>query len=351
MRCCRHLALLSLLALAACGERATQAPTSPDGATPAFDKGVPCPTTSFPIASANQQIQDLYPNGARENSMLARAFDISKRWSQCKVADPQTKVGTFVQTLLQDFTAGRLNVFMTPPTTADRIQELIRTMYEGVGLTDPNIPVDQLKPGGQVASGLFIPGTPLLVRTSNAATRIPADAFSENTLITMYELRDDANPLFTDLNQFPPFYDINASNASGDHDLNGFAPLGFCVDQLITDEIDVAIGHNRRDGEGGFFFEVLPPITEAEFASLGLPCTPLANPASEGGSVGSVLNGKGTLGDLARGAWEAAQSGAMSMFFPQPAEAASSAANKGVGGRASSYSPFGIVDQSSGGYF
>ena len=346
MRRSRHLAVLGLLILAGCGEQASQVPTSPDGSRPSFDKGVPCPSTVFPFDAASQQIKDLYPNGSAENAMVARAFDISKKWSQCKVADPQTKVGTFVQTLLQDFLAGRLNV-LSSPSTADRVSALIQLMYEGVGLTNPNIPLDQLAPNGDVGSGLFVPGQALLVRTStrDAGTKIPANAFSENTLITIYRLRDDANPLDTEGQQSPPFYDINASNSSETHDLNGYAPLGICVDEAaIADFTDPAIGHNRLvpDGEGGFFFEfeVLDPITPTEFAGLGLICTTLVNPASP-----ALLHGRTGLGDLALGAWEAAQSAAVSVFLPQPAHAATSVGKVGVGGRASSYSPFGIVDQ------
>jgi hypothetical protein len=346
MRHSRHFAALALLFLAACGEQGSQIPTSPDGARPSFDKGIPCPTTQFPFNDASQQIRDLYPNGAAENAMVARAFDISKKWSQCKVADPQGKVGEFVQTLLGDFLAGRLNT-LSAPSTADRVSALIALMYEGVGLTDPGIPVDQLKPGGDIGIGLFIPGQPLLVRTStrNAGTKIPANAFTENTLITIYRLRDDSDPLLTEDQQSPPFYDINASNNSGTHDLNGFAPLGICVDQdAISEFVNPAIGHNRRvpGEEGGFFFEfeVLDPITTAEFTSLGLTCTTLINPATS-----AMRAGSGTLGDLALGAWEAAQSAAVSLFLPQPAQASSAVGQVGVGGRASSYSPFGIVDQ------
>jgi hypothetical protein len=345
MRRSRYLAVLGLSILAACGEQASQVPTSPDGGRPSFDKGVTCPTTAFPFNAASAQIKDLYPNGAAENAMVARAFDISKKWSQCKVADPQGKVGTFVRTLLQDFLAGRLNV-LTGPTTAERVSALIKLMYEGVGLKDPNIPLDQLAPNGDVGTGLFIPGQALLVRTStgNAGTKIPANAFTENTLITIFRLKDDANPLLTGLAQSPPFYDINASNNSETHDLNGYAPLGICVDEeAISEFVNPAIGHNRlvSDGEGGFFFqfEVLDPITPQEFAGLGLICTTLVNPATS-----ASLDGRSTLGDLALGAWEAAQLATVSLFLPQPAQAASSVGKVGIGGRASSYSPFGIVD-------
>jgi hypothetical protein len=336
MRRIPPLILIGALALSACSEDANQTPTSPAG-QPAFDKGVPCPTTSFPFPVASDQIKALYPNNATETAMVARAFDISKKWSQCKVADPQGKVADFVRILLSDFLNNRLNA----TATATDVQALINTMYSGVGLTAPIIPLSQLAPGGDVGSGLFIPGQVLIIRTStnNAATKIPANAFNENTLITIYRLRDDANPLSTDFQpQFPPFYDINASNASGTHNLNSgtFALLGLCLDDADVGDInDPAIGHNRFPGGEGSF-EVLPALTAAEYASLGLACPIPANEPD--GSA--FLDGRSTLGDLAQAA--------IAVLLPKPLLAASSVGNTGVGGRASSYSPFGIVDRSPG---
>jgi hypothetical protein len=345
MRRLDYAAVLGLLVLAACSEQATQTPTSPADGGPAFDKGVPCPTTIVPIDVANQQITDLYPAGAKRSSMLSRAFDISKKWSKCKVADPQEKVGTFVQQLLVDFANGVLTDYTTPPTTADRVNALIATMFSGVGLSAPDIPLDQLQPGGDVGVGLFIPGTPLLVRTStgDAGTKVAGNAFTENTVISIFRLRDDADPLDTFLSegfvtQFPPFYEIIASNASGDHTVIGGAPVGICVDDAELSQInDVAIGHNDERGETSF--EILPPISLAEFASLQLACTTLANPESS-----AMRQHHGPLGELALGAWEAAQAGLTSLFLPVPTQA-TVVGKTGVGGRTSSYSPFGIVDQ------
>jgi hypothetical protein len=349
MRRLDHAAVLGLLVLAACSEQSTQTPTSPADGGPAFDKGVPCPTTNFPIDVANQQITGLYPAGAQRSFMLSRAFDISKKWSKCKVADPQEKVGEFVQQLLLDFAGDKLTVYTTPPTTEDRVNALISTMFSGVGLSAPDFPLDDLQSGGDVGVGLFTPGTPLLVRTStnNAGTRIAGNAFTENTVISIFRLTDQANPLETDqfegfVTQFPPFYEIIASNASGNHTVIGGAPVGICVDDAELSGInDVAIGHNDERGEGPEF-EILPPISLAEFASLQLACTALANPESS-----AMLRRHGPLGELALGAWQAAQAGLTSLFLPVPAQA-TVVGKTGVGGRTSSYSPFGIVDQNPG---
>jgi hypothetical protein len=61
----------------------------------------------------------------------------------------------------------------------------------------------------------------------------------------------------------------------------------------------------------------------------------------------------GSLGNLALGAWSAASqsvaSAAQAIFLPQPLQAATVVdLTKGVGGRTTKYSPFGVVDAFSG---
>ena len=180
--------ILSLVVLAACSDNSRQTPMEPP---PEFDKGVPCPGTTFPLNQAKTQITALYPAGKLRTNALAVAADIAKRWSQCKVADPQRKVVAFVKALLSDFRAGRLTVYPTTPTTAERVSTLINTMYSGVGFGTPNLPVDPTT-GTDFGVGFFTPGTPLLVRTNlnDGAVSVPGNAFTETTAITVL-LRPD----------------------------------------------------------------------------------------------------------------------------------------------------------------
>jgi hypothetical protein len=334
-------ALSGALMLSACSDQSLQPPTAPPaGGQPAFDKGVACGTPAFPLSDAQQRVRDLYPNGALENNALAKVFDISKRWSQCKVADPQAKVGTFVQNLLKDFRAGVLNSYTTSPTTVERVGALINLMYSGVGLANTR----------NDGVGFFQPGTQLLVRAdgNKVGAIVCATCFSEPTLISVTRLPDTPPQLVTDgRDQFAPFWDVNASNASNTHVMTGFGITGACVEDAVLAQIeandgDPQVGHNPFNADPQFF-EILSAASPSEYASLGLACTTQANPPTS-----SFRNGGGTLGDLALGAWQAASqsvsSAAQWVFLPRPLRAATLLTPTGVAGRTSSYSPFGVVD-------
>jgi hypothetical protein len=246
--------------------------------------------------------------------------------------------------IIKKFQAGVL-IGGTSPGTAGKVQALINTLFTGVGLAAPNLPIASLG-SGDVGSGLFVPGTPLLVKTGsgNAAAQIPGDGFNEPTLITIIQLADNSNPLNPPAGtpQFPPFYDINAANASGTHALaNAAHPgiVGFCVDDaVLAQTFDPQIGHKRFDGT----FEFLDPASGAEYASLGLNCTVQGN---GGGSSSTItLNGRGGMQGLALKAWNAALPLAEAILLPEPLHAAMPPGGTGLGGRTSSFSPFGVVD-------
>jgi len=310
-----------------------------------FDKGVPCGTPAFPLANANTLVKLVYPNGAPENNALAKVFDISKKWSQCKVADPQAKVVEFVKTLYADWIAQPTSR-LTPQATAGKVAELISLMYSGVGLAADNVGV-----------GSYTPGTALRVRAdnNNVGTIIPANGFNEPTVVAITRLPDSPPPLVTfGQDQFPPFYDITVTNASGTHNLvsGEVGIVGFCVTDAVLAQIadndgDPQIGHNPTDGLPEF--EILDEASADEFADLGLFCTIQANPAP---IITQLFHG-GDLGELALGTWNAASesvaSAAKAILMPQPVYAAAVAdLSTGVGGRTTKYSPFGVVDAFSG---
>ena len=341
----RYLLLAALsgaLVLTACSDQSPQPTTGPQAVDqPLFDKGVPCPTTPFPLADANVLVKLVYPDGTPENTALAKVFDISKKWSKCKVADPQGKVVEFVKVLYADWIGGRLTAEATP----QKVGELIDLMYSGVGLT-----------ASDNGYGLYT-GTEIRVRGDNnkVGTIIPDGGFgTEPTVITITRLADTPQLVTFGQDQFPPFYDITVTNALGTTNLalGTFGIVGFCVTDAVLAQIadndgDPQIGHNPTDGVP--VFEILDEASADEFADLGLFCTIQANPAP---IITQLFHG-GDLGDLALGTWNAASesvaSAAKAILLPQPLYAAAIAdLSTGVGGRTTKYSPFGVVDAFSG---
>lgn len=358
----RRLALAVLsgaLVLAACSDASRQGPSD----TPAFDKGVPCPDTDFPLAQANALITQLYPAGTGghgkhaddpRGDMLARAHDISEKWSKCKVADPQGKVVDFVADLLADFNAGNL-IGGTSSETAALVGQLVNVMYAGVGFgsTFPAPPLPDVPTSGpDYGIGFFTPGTQLLVQTSshNGAVLIPANGFTEPTTVTVYLRPNTPNPFdATGFLVYPPFYEITASNLSGTHYLaNGQAVVGFCVDDTQVPSLtDPAIAHlavSEGTNPGGF--EILTDASDPQYESLGLDCERFAPPPPV---VGSLFN-KGVGGFFRQAPAVAAhyiRSAATALLLPTELHASVFFGKYGLGGLASSLSPFGVTDRGS----
>jgi hypothetical protein len=319
------------LALAGCSDNTREAPTEP---RVELDKGIPCPGTVFPLNTAKTQITALYPAGKLRTAALAKASDIAKRWSQCKVADPQSKVVAFVKQLLSDFRAGVLLSYPPPSTTADRVSALINTMYSGVGFGSPNLPLDA-STGTDFGIGFFTPGTPLLVRSNlnDIAVRLAGDAFTETTAITVLLRPNTPNPFDgSGHTVLPPFVEITASNLSGAHYLaTGRAVVGFCLDEeSLAGLNDPAIAHLAvTEGAHPGGFEVLDEASSAQYAALGLNCEQFVPPE---------------IGWSFERGLEALASTAGALFLPGRLEAA--VGKKGLGGLATSLSPFGVTDRS-----
>ncbi|MBA3554920.1 MAG: hypothetical protein H0W29_09220 [Gemmatimonadales bacterium] len=347
MRYLATAALCGTLLLAGCSQDMPSAPAEPD---PEASAALRCITPGFPLKLALAQIvgtrtsPGLYP-ASRPRPLalaLARVAEIAALWTLCKPAQAQAKVATHTTILLDDYRAGRL-VGGTSEATATRVVAHTNTMWQGVGLQAPNIPVFP-GTGTDFGFGLFTPGQELLVQTGsqNGAVRIPSNGFTETTLITIVQRATDPNPFEgTAENVFPPFYEIVASNASNTHYLaNGTSAIvGFCVDDELFPAIlsmaDPAIAHIAvPEGTNPGGFEILD---DASTAGLGLDC-----PTPEG--FGSLFDGG--LKGFASTAPRLLRTAAASLFLPTRAEAAASALGKtGLGGLARSLSPFGVVDR------
>ena len=214
---------------------------------------------------------------------------------------------------------------------------LINTMLAGVNLA-PNFPTT---PSSDLdfGAGWFIPGTPLLIKSSlgDGGVFLPGNAFPVPGAVTMLRLPPSSNP-FEDESILPPFFDITASNSLGTHYLTAGvkAIVGFCVEEEVLNSLnEPAIAHiaaTEPGHPGGF--ELLDAATAAQYNSLGLTdCAQLPT------SFGSLLHGGWP--NLKSYAGAALQS----MLLPE-ALAAATLAKGGLGGLASSLSPFGIADRS-----
>jgi hypothetical protein len=337
MRGFTFLSLAGAVALGACTEQDHQPTAPPKPVVPAAEvTSVPCPPTfSFPINNVVKQIKALFPGGRLRDQATSQASAIRDNWQRCRVATARDRASTFVTFILLHYEAEDL-IGGKSATTEGRKNTLISTVYTGVGL-----------PGGDFGSDVYV-GDALLIKTlsGNAAVFLPDDAFTEPTVITIVRLPDESNPLNPPEGtpQFPPFYDITASNSSNTHVLAGEreAVVGFCVDDSVLPDADLSdpqIGHRRFDD----VFEILPAATAGEYAGLELECSIQGN--DEIGTI--TMQGRTDLQDLAVAAWRAAAPYVRPLVeeFVLPERLhATMVGHVGLGGRTTSFSPFGVVD-------
>jgi hypothetical protein len=346
------LALVSVaVVLSGCGGD-SRTPTEPDLRP---DAATRCIAPGFPIKLALEQIAGsrnltgLYPT-SRPLPLalaLARVSEIAALWTLCKPAEARSKLATHTTILLNDYRAGRL-IGGTSAATAGRVTNHINTMWQGVGFPAPTPPITP-GTGANFGFGFFTPGTPLLVKTgaggpADGAVFLPGNAFSEQTLVTILQRPNTPNPFSeSGFDVFPPFYEIIASNASNNHYLNAgaLAVVGFCVDDVATpifDFDDPRIAHIAvTDGSHAGGFEVLDPASTGQYDALGLDCEQYLPP------VGSLLDGG--FRRLATRAPQYLQAAVASLLLPSRLEAA--VGKTGLGGLASSLSPFGVTDNGS----
>jgi hypothetical protein len=196
-------------------------------------------------------------------------------------------------------------------------------------------------------TGVFQPGVETTVFTALflAALNVPANGFSETTLLILEKLPNNThlNTNGQAFQQFPPFYDFNAINGSHQHVLNTgtFAHVEMCLYQLDATDYPpgFAIGHNPVFGAPGYPFEVLQD-DGIHFldACNGLPPSSL-----------SIRSG---FKSLALFAWRSAKQTASTILLPQTLQAAVAVVGSSgsASGKTSSLSPFGIVAATSLGF-
>jgi hypothetical protein len=345
MRRLTLVAICGLLALSACtSDDRSSSPTEPGPEAVTVPR---CRPTPFPVLSLTNQIIRIFPvSGGLQANALVRMTAIGAFWTVCRTTDAQTGVASFVRFMVQQFQATKL-IGGKSAASSTRVLNLTNDLYRAVGLTPPNFSPEAVGDGNNFGNGLFIPGQALTVRTGNneAGTRIPANGFTQPTLITIFKRTTSG---FTSPPQpiFAPFFEITASNAAGTHYLTGTntAVVGFCVDDdFLATLTDPAIAHQAvAEGANPGGFEVPPEATAAQYATLGLAC-PQA-PTNIG-----ALDLHGFTG-FAFSAWRKAEQVAgpiMHSLLPDEAQAAAVAAKSGLGTLARSLSPFAVTDRGS----
>jgi probable HAF family extracellular repeat protein len=330
---------LGMLIFASACRDQVDSPTEPVS-SPEESQARGCKPVPFPLVQVSSLINQIFPVGKLRIEAVARVGAIAVLWKSCRVSAAQKAAVDFV-TWMNSKSASLTG-------TQQQRSTLINLILNGVGVP-VTVPTDS---PGDFGVGFFDPAstTNTLVETQNRTALVDLEPGSFNEPTTIVVSRRSDNFRLTNFagNQFPPFFDYDAINASGDHVLkNGkTAIVAFCLlDPVYTYPENRRIGHNPVAGAPGFPFEILPPVDLAEDRpdlAEALNCENLdPNTVIIGGF------GKGLPG-LATAAWRTAryyvEPVAKGLFLPEALYAATLGTLPPPGGRASSLSPFGIVE-------
>ena len=329
-------AVIGTLALAACSDQSRESPTEPTTPSPALLDN--CRTTKFPSARVSTLIFKVFPAGGLRNQAVARAAGIALLWDTCQASRAQKAAVDFVGFMNQN-SAALIG-------TQDQRNTLINLVLNGVGVR-ATVPTES---PGDFGVGFFDPtnktdNTLIVTQNHTALVELEPESFDEPTTIVISRNAD--NFLLTGIDeedQFPPYFDYNAINASGNHVLenNKTAIIAFCLlDPAYTYPDNRRIGHNPVAGAPGFPFEILEAVELTEEQAAALECENLNPNTTIIGGFGQGLPG------LANAAWRTTKYYlgpiAESLLLPQALHAAILGTLPPPGGRASSLSPFGIV--------
>lgn len=325
-------AIVGSLVLAACSDQSQQSPTEPKKEPgPSFIVALPfdCSTSPWVLGS----LPAIFPGGKGKTLLSSAQEKINAIIKACqggKLKDAQAKAMFFDDWMFKKFQSKLLT---TNPTLNTDVGTLFIDVLNGVGLNTSTVSPDFVTSdaGTGVYTGDDIEVTSAL---GFARLQVPAGGFGdEETLLIIDKLPNNTElrtPPGQVREQFPPFYDFDAINASNNHVLeSGFsAHVEMCLYNDIVYPPGIGIGHNPVFGAPGYPFEILEP------AGTTLGCG-----VEELGSFNP-----GGLQGMATSAWLAAKRGMTALFLPQPLRAATLVVGGSIAGKAGSLSPFGVVD-------
>ena len=341
MRRLAFAAVCGTLLLAACSDQ-SQSPTEPPAAPAPEPNFGSCQPVRFPIVNVAGLIVQVFPQGTLRTQALFQAAAVAILWDTCHPVAARKVAVDFVKWI-------DLHAPSTAP--ASKVLQLKLAILNGVGIptgTPSGSP-------GDFGVGTFDPNNPnkTLIKTTNGTALIELEpgAFTELTTIVLSRNPDATNLTNFDGNQFPPNFDYNAINASGNHVLGTGHPaiIAFCLENsdFVTYPSSRGIGHNPVAGAPNFPFEILDPVDLGEGGrsdlAAALHCGNLAPTTAVVGGFGQGLPG------FANAAWRTAREYlapvAQAVFLPEALHAATlGTLPPPIGGKAPSLSPFKVVD-------
>lgn len=336
-------AVFAVLALSACSDRNRESPTEPS-TEPQGTVAAACRVTRFPLFRASQLIVLVFPKGKLTIEAVVRAVAVALLWDTCKPALARRAAAGFL-----DFMNRNSSQLRGLPAQRN---ELIALMFTGVGLPNPgpivlgpDFGIGTVDPAATTPTRIQTQGKTGLIEFEPAGPGQPA-AFSELTVVSVRR-NPDAFRLdgFPEEDQYPPFFDYTATNASNEHRVNAgaVARMAFCL--LGTTSFPYGypdgarIGHNPDISETPPAFEIIPedPDVVADFSGA-LVCSNLqVSLGSFGGGLRDFGRATGRLfGPLVR-----------SLFLPQPLMAVVVGGRGPLGGLPPTLSNFGVVNATS----
>jgi hypothetical protein len=229
--------------------------------------------------------------------------------------------------------------------------ELINLMFTGVGLATPppivlgpDFGIGTVEPNATTPTTIETEGNTALVQFEPAEPGQPA-AFNETTVVSIFRHGDDFRLFgFPEEDQYPPFFDYSATNASNNHVIaeGAVVRMAFCLLGLSSfpnGYPDAArIGHNPAANVPGPRFEIIPEDPNAADFGDDLVCSNLETSLGEFG---------GGLREFGRATGRVFGSLVRRLFLPQPLLAVAVGPRGPLGGLPPSLSDFGVVNATS----
>jgi alpha-tubulin suppressor-like RCC1 family protein len=324
------IGVVILLAIA-CGE---QSPTRP-----LPDAGVA--TTQGPATQAaleaqiNGLINALY-TPTEQGAVVQQFARIKAQLASRRTDDAEASIVTFVQTLLADEAAGDLEDpnGAQPPSTKDALASLVNAVAQFGGLPAPIPPAL----GNDQAVAVVGPaGGTVVTETGFGGVQFPAGALPENVIVVVSRLPNPATPtdgpLPTTSDQYPLFYDFSTTPPVaqfaqpvlvGICQLEVGAPFGPPT-QIVASRLQIAHPNPANPATVELLAREVAPFVDCAAVQL-------AQARQRRQGEGLLVRALGTIRDFG------AQ--ATAVFRPTPAYAV----HGGLGGKTTSFSPFGAVD-------